>query len=311
MKKLLLLSIFAFFTLMSASVFGQNAGTPLNPSIGDIRTYSVASHGGSTYSWTLQTTADGSGTDLFAAAAIASATGTNSSSVTVTWLAPVVPTIYYLHLTETNSGGCTNRKVLAIQPVNNFKLDIVNVDASGVPLSGTLSTTYTTCAPAITNTIAWNGGTGPVTTTNATDFNYNYGTTTFYYKITATGINFSNTSWTPDITITQVAGALASVTIETKVGNAASYESPSTILAKGSNTPNISAGAGNNVILVKVIVNNNIGTPLTANENLTNNDFTFTLNSGKDQNNNPAISLGNITTTQTQLARPDSGLIQY
>ena len=311
MKKLLLLSIFAFFALVSANVFGQNAGTPLNPSMGDIRTYSVASHLGSTYSWTLQTTADGSGTDLFVAAAIASATGTSSSSVTVTWLAPVVPTIYYLHLTETNA-TCSNRKVLAIQPVNNFKLEIVNVDAVGTPLIAGLATNNPTCAPAIASTMIWNG-TGSVTTTNATDFKYDYGTTTYYYKITATGINFSNTEWTPSITIAQLNGTNASVTIDTKVGTA-DWVTPSIILtsANGTFTPLIPAGVGNSEILVKVTVKNNIGTPATANENLSDNTYTITLNAAsKDENNNPATSLGNGNTVQTQLARPASGFITY
>lgn len=313
MKKLLLLSIFALFTLVSANVFGQNSGTPINPSIGDINTYSVALHAGSTYAWTLEAAATGGGTDLFAAATIASTAATNSNSVTVTWLNPVANTVYFLHLTETNA-TCSNRKVLAIQPVNNFKLDIVNVDASGVTLTGGTSTNNTTCAPAIGNTIAWNGS-NPVTAGNATNFNYNYGTTTFYYKVIASGINFNNTSWIPSIAIAQNNGVNATVTIDTQVGGTfgASWVTPSTILANNTtSTPTIPAGSGNNMIWVKVTVNNNTGTPATANENLTNNDFTFTLNTAsKDQNNNAAVSLGNVTTVQTQLARPDSGAIQY
>lgn len=311
MKKLLFLSIFAFFALVSANVFGQNTGTSaINPSVGDINTYSVLAHPGSTYSWTLEAAPTGGGADLFGTA-IASATGTNSNSVTVTWLAPVIPTIYYLHLTETNA-TCSNRKVLAIQPVNNFKLEIVNVDAVGTPLTAGLATNNPTCAPAIASTMIWNG-TGSVTTTNATDFNYNYGTTTYYYKITATGINFTNTSWTPSITIAQLDGTNASVTIDTKVG-AAAWVTPSIILtsANGTFTPLIPAGAGNSVILVKVTVNNNIGTPATANENLSDNKYTITLNAAsKDQNNNLVTNRGNVSTVQTQLARPNSGFITF
>lgn len=314
MKKLLLLSIFAFFSLVSANVFGQSAGTSINPSVGEIYTYKVNYHSSSTYSWSLQASANGGGSELFggtsSATAVATTADTNSNTVTVTWVNPTVSTVYYLHLTETNA-TCTNRKVLAIQPVNNFKLDIVNVDASGVPLTGTSSTTYSICAPEI-STVAWNG-TSPVTGTNATDFNYNYGTNTFYYKITASGINFSNTKWTPSVAIAQANGVHATVTIETQIGGTFGASWGTGIFANNStSTPEIPAGAGNDVIWVKVTVNNNTGTPLTANENLTNNDFTFTLNAAsKDQNNNTAVDLGNGHTVQTQLARPDSGAIQY
>lgn len=318
MKKLLFLSILAFFALVSANVFGQNTGTSaIYPSVGDINNYSVHLNSGSTYAWSLQATANGGGAELFGdtssttAVATATTASTTSNTVTVTWVNPTVGKIYYLHLTESNTGGCTNRKVLAIQPANNFRLDIANVDLNGDLLNGgTNSVTYSICAPEI-NTIAWTG-TDPVTDATARSFTYDYGSRTFYYKITAKGINFSNTTWTPNITISQTNGQYATVTIDTKVGTAA-WVAPSTILTSTNNTfsPTIPVGAGNDVILVKVTVTNNVGNFSNANENLSDNKYTITLNSGKDQNLNPAKSLGNTSTTQTQLARPDSGEIQY
>lgn len=310
MKKLFTLLSLVVLLGFSVNVMGQNSGTAVRPSVGDVFTYSVVSHGTSTYAWTLEAAPAGGGADLFGAT-LATATGTTTNATTITWVNPTVETVYYLHVVETNS-GCSNRKVIAIQPKNNFVLNIANVDASGTDLVGGLATDNPVCAPAIPSTIAWNGS-SPVTVTNSTNFNYDYGTTVFYYKITATGINFTNTSWTPSITIAKAAGVNATQTIETKLGGAmtaGTWGTGGPTLAIGGNTPTIAAGAANTVIWVRVTVSNLTGTPATANENIVDNDFTLTLlPASKDQQNNPATSLGNTSTIQTQSARPDSGAI--
>jgi hypothetical protein len=311
MKKLFSLLCLVVLLGVSMNVIGQNAGTAVRPSVGDIFIYSVADHLSSTYVWTLEANATGGGTNLFIAGAIATSTGANTKDVTITWLNPVVETVYYLHVVETNA-GCSNRKVLAIQPKNNFTLQIVNVDATGADLGVGLVTNNPVCAPAIPSTMTWNGA-SPVTVVNSTDFKYDYGTTVFYYKITAAGINFTNTTWTPSITIAQTNAANATVTIASQVGGAfgASWVSPSVILSNNAtSTPTIPAAAGNNIIWVRVTVANGFDTPAIANENVLPNNFTFTLNAAsKDQQNNTATSLGNITTVQSQSARPDSGVI--
>ena len=311
MKKLLFLSVLMLMALLSSTVFGQNSGTAIKPSIGDVFTYHVNSHSGNTYSWTLQTDLNVGGTDLFAASdPIATNAGTNSSNITITWVKPSTTTIYYLHVVETK-GSCSNHKVLAIQPVNNFKLDIANVDNAGNLMTGTNSVTYSTCAPTI-NSISWNSS-APVSESNAKDFSYNYDKVVFYYKITASGINFSNTSWTPNIAVTQTNAANAVVTIDTQVGETlgSTWDTTPILTKVSSNEPTIPAGSGKSVIWVRITVDNKNGTPSTANENITSSDFVIKLNSAKDQYNNPAVSLGNITTTQTQLARPDTGDISY
>lgn len=316
--------IYFLVSLLALIGFSMNvsaqSSTGINPYVNDVKTYTVAAHDGNTYLWSLQSVATGAGADLInagtnpVATATAPFSGKDKNSISITWANPIIGTIYYLHVTETDPSGCSNRKVLAIQPVNNFKMDIVNVDNAGNALSSGDATDHSICTEAIPSTISWNGGADPVNSTNATDFSYNYGSSTFYYKITATGLNFATTSWTPSITIAKVGGSKATQTIETKLGGAitdGSWGSGPT-LAIGTNAPTISAGAGNTVIWVKVTVSNLTGTPTSANENIEDNDFTFTINAAsKDQYDNTVTSRGNETTTQTQKARPNTGVIGY
>lgn len=312
MKKLFSLVSLMVLLGFGVNVMGQNSGTAIRPSVGDIFTYSVAEHASSTYAWTLEANALGGGTNLFGAT-LATATGADSKDVTITWVNPATDgTKYYLHVVETNN-GCSNRKVIAIQPKNNFTIDIVNVNASGTPLTAGEATDYSVCAPAIPNTIVWNG-TGDVDDlTEATNFKYDYGTTVFYYKVTAAGINFTNTTWTPSISIAQLNAANATVSVATQIGGTfgSSWETASPILAVGStSTPTIPAGSGNNVIWVRVTVANGFDTPSVAEENVTDSDFTITLNAAsKDQRDNPAAFPVNTSTVQTQSARPNTGSI--
>ena len=319
MKKLFSLVCLVVLLGVSANVMGQSTG--INPYIGDTKTYTVTPHPGNTYTWSLQTTANGAGSEIInvgttpVATATAPFSGEDKNTISITWADPTVDAIYYLHVTE-NDGTCMNRKVIAIQPKNNFKLDIVNVDDTGTPLTAADATDHIVCAPIIDNTMAWNGtpAVDAVTALNANNFKYDYGTSVFYYKITASGINFATTTWTPSITITKVAGTNSTQTIETKLGGtfaAGTWGSSPALTVNSTNTPLIAAGAGNTVIWVKVTVVNGNNTPALANENIVDNDFTFTLNAAsKDQYNKPATII-TAETTQTQKARPDSGVITY
>jgi len=314
MKKFALLLAVVFMTAISANVFAQ--GTYINPEVGSVHSYRVAADMGS-YLWTVTTTADLGGIDLLTDGTVVSADATNANVINLTWLNPDVANnrVYYVHVAVTDD-GCTNNKVIAVQPVNNFTLDIVNVDDDGTTLADAAETNYSTCAPAI-SAISWKGietgNEGDVTSANANSFDYSYGTLYFYYKITADGINFATTSWTPTITIAQAAGANADVTIETKLGGGIGDGSWGTgpALTMGSNSPEIAKGAGNNVIWVRITVDNKTGneTDDSANENLANNDYTITLVSAVDENSNPHTDLGNGSTVQTQLARPNTGEI--
>lgn len=302
-----LISLFALIGF-SMNVMGQ--GTGINPAVGSIHTYTVTAVNGATYEWKVTTDENfsSSAENLLVAEKVVKGTS-STNSISLTWLNPDVAknTIYYLHL-QVVAGGCKNNKSIAIQPKNAFKLDIANVNAAGTDIEDN----YSVCAPDITIS-KWNGtaGADAVTTSNKTDFKYNYGQSVFYYKIKASGINVENTSWTPSIKITKTGGDHSTYTVETVVGGTAIPTTWGTTIAlqEGENTPTISAGNGNDVLWVKVTVSNGNNTTALANENIVNNDFTFLLEAAsKDQHDNPA-TFDNNTTTQTQKARPNTGEI--
>lgn len=313
MKKLFFLVSF-LAVLGISSAWAQNSGTAYAPGVGDKFTYSVVDHGvGYTYAWTLTTNANGTGSTLIGAGATdvanVSAGAVNTNSVQLLWNNPATDgTVYYLHVTESD-GSCMNRKVIAIQPKNNFKLDIANVDESGVPLAGALLTNNPICAPDIPATMTWTEVDPISSLAEATNFKYDYGTRVFYYKITASGLNFATKTWTPSITVAQAEGTHSTVTIATQIGGVfgASWVTPSTIVVnETTTTPTIPAGAGNNVIWVRVTVANGFETPALANENTTANSFTisFDVNNSQDQSGNKPTVLANSTVVQSQKARP-------
>lgn len=224
--------------------------------------------------------------------------------------------MYFVHVVETatSTTSCTNHKVLAVQPVNNFTLNIVNVDNAGANLSANDSLDHAICAPDVAVT-GWSGTdntANAVTSSNSTGFTYDYGTVVFYYKISASGINVETTSWTPEFTIDQVAGTNATITIDSIAGGtpAGTWATTSWPTDGSTISPTIPEGTGNDVLWVRVTVENGEGVPSAVNENLTDNDFTFTLTGGSDENTNPQNSLGNTTTVQTQSARPSTTDIQ-
>lgn len=314
MKKLVLFIVAVAMTAVSAKTFAQSTG--INPMVDSTHTYTVANHSGNSYAWTLESSAAGGGSDLFGSgstdvAEITGGSGTNS--ITVYWNNPAVDgTIYYLHVTETDAEGCTNRKVLAVQPENNFQIDVVNVLADGSLFSDGDSLDHSTCAPAIPNSISWNGSGDVDDLTEAQNFNYDYGTVYFYYKITASGLNFETTSWIPELSIAQVGGTNATVSIDTIIGGDLSGTPSwqSTGWNTGTSyTPTIPAGNTNNVIWVRITVANGVGTPSTANENISDNDYTFSIGAGsKDANDNLIVNTPD-NPVQTQSARPDTGII--
>ena len=316
MKKLFtLLSLFVLIG-MSANVFAQtDSGT--TPFVGSVHNYQINEVSGSsvTYTWTVTTQADLGGTNLLTAGTVVSGSPA-TNSIELTWLAPDVTNdqIYYLHVDVQDDNECKNHKVMAIQPVNNFNLEIVNAESDGTEMTAPDATNYAICAPDIAF-VAWNGtdgGAGSVTAGNATDFDYAYGSRVFYYKITADGINLATTSWTPHFDVTRVAGTNADVAVDYYIG--ADLSSPTWVaetLAVGSDQ-SVAVGTDEGTLWVRITVDNKTGTPSTANENTPNdNVFTCTLtNSSVDENGNNPVDLGNVSTIQTQTARPNTGTIQ-
>jgi len=311
MKKLVFLFFAVLTTAFSSNLFAQSTG--INPMRDSVHVYTVNSNAGSTYAWTLTADAAGATADLIGT--VATATGAATNEVTLTWTNPVVGTIYYLHVEETSSvatGSCKNRKVLAIEAQNSFRIDIVNVAADGSLYADDDSLDFSVCAPDIPNTISWNGSGTVDNITEAQNFNYEYGTVYFYYKMTAAGIDFANKAWVPEFVISQVAGANATIAIDYIVGGAISG-SP-TWNASGwtigdTEAPSIPAGAGNDYMWIRITVANGTGTPATANENTADNTYTFTITGNSaDEDSNTIINTPD-TPVQTQSARPDTGVI--
>lgn len=296
MKKLVFLLTAVFLTAISVNVFAQ--GTGIHPAVGSTHAYSVANNASSSYVWTVTTTADGSGTDLLIAGTVVSGSSI-LNTIDLTWNNLSIGNSYYVHIVETGVNSCTNHKVLAVEPKNQFEMDIANVDNA----EGGLVTNFSTCAPAVTN-ISWNGS-SPVTAGNATDFSYDYGTVTFYYKVTATGI--ASTDWVPVFTINH--NSAGSVTAEWATTIGGSYTTGlATDSSVNSFTVTGTAAGTADVFFVKVIVV--LGT---ADEGLTARDIEIDLDEleSKDEYDNVVTSTNTDTIDQTINQRPSTGVITY
>lgn len=177
MKKLLILSVFALVLFTSNVVFGQSTGTA--PSPGAKHNYTVTTHAGSTYLWTVTkgnlTTA--AGTD-----AVISSNATPGTDIT--WAAGVtVGTWYYVHLLETDADGCSNEKVLPVQ-----------ITASP----------FTLALAAAKATSCYNGAVS--VSLNGNDVQYDHGNTTVVYTVTPSGLSNSYAGYSFNLNLTVPTG---------------------------------------------------------------------------------------------------------
>jgi len=290
--------LFSLIALVGLSVNVMGADSAINPYIGSTHTYQVVSHPSSTYLWKLTTNQDGSGSDLLGTVA----TGTNgSNSIALTWADPVIGTTYFLQVLETGTNSCFNRKAIAIIPVNNFQLDIANINVDNTSV---LANPFSDCAPDVTN-ITWNGTAPLADLAEATNFTYDYGTVVFYYRIKASGINFSTTTWNADFNVAE--SSAGTVTVDYVAGaddaSTPAWTSP-TSGTVGDNS--VVVPLNNEVLFVRITIANS-----TTNETLTAEDLTATLLSTSQENktNLVATSLNTTSTVQTIKARPNSGSI--
>jgi hypothetical protein len=274
MKKLLYILTLVAFMGISANTFAQ--GTGVLPHIGSTHTYSVTQNGTNTYAWSV--------TDDFAGAVpstIATLSATTGNSINITWDNPTSGTTYFVHVVETSTvalGSCTNHKVLAVTPSNEFDMAVVaiNSDDSAV-LTGTA---LEACAPDV----IVSGWTVPQ------NFTYNYGQNIFYYKITATGIGSND--WNPEFDITVESGTAVAT-----YGKTSGAETIALADVDGTLNTGISA-AYNEAVYVKVVVSNT--------EGITKNDVVLTLSTTSTDVNGNGVK-NPITTpvsTQTVKARP-------
>jgi len=304
MKKLLFLSIFALFALVSANVFGQ-AGQGAAPSIGSTHSYWVngtdvgaitSGKEGSTYTWWVS---DGSNnlltplaqTDFTATSGYNSAT-VDQNGIELKWNPSSAGNTYYLVVKEDGVAPlCTNVKAYAIQPQNRFELTFAALESDGATPGDDLSR----CAPDIS------------LTASGTAITYNYGTADYQFKLTATGLY---AGWSFTNAFTNVLHN-ANSTIEYKIG-AGAWTSNAASISVPANP------AGTETVYFRVSVDNGT-TAGTSEEGLTGQSMKLTLSNIQDAGTNAVTKITNnagdtMTSTpaqnQTVQARPATTVIQ-
>jgi hypothetical protein len=301
MKKLLFLSVFALFAMVSANVFGQT-NTGALPSIGSTHQYWVngpigapTSGVGSTYTWWVSTSAGNLLTPVATPTEFTPTSGYNTAAVgqngiEIKWNPTSVGKTYYLVVQEVGVAPlCTNIKAFAIQPQNNFELVFAALAADGT----TPDDNVERCAPDIAVTAV------------GTTITYNYGAANFLFKLTATGLY---TDWSFTNAFVNVLHN-ATETLEYKIGEAGTW----TAYAANITVP--ASTSGSQVVYFRVsVVNGTIAGG--GEEGLDGQSMELTLSSVKDAGNNPVTKIyssdgtTDITLTpvqaQTVKARPNT-----
>lgn len=305
-----------FFTLlslllvmgMSANVMAQSTGTGVAPHIGETHTYTVDAHGTNTFEWLVTEDANGTGTNLLTAGAIVSGDGSTDNNINLTWTNPTVGSTYFVHVIETANGTtCVNRKALAVTPANAFALEIVSVDVADADADNGQDATL--CPPDVAVDSYANAAGVEGSLTRAQDFVYDFDATILYYKITASGINTTNTGWSPQFTIGTTNEGDATITAEWATSIGGSYTELTNI--DGSTANDINVPDNNPSIWVKVTIDN--GNSTSGLEGTTAQNVTVTLldaeNTSEDENGNDVTDLGNVSRKQIVSARPATSVI--
>lgn len=287
MKKLNYILTVVVIIATSLTSWSQNTG--IAPDIGSLHNYEVVNHSGSSYAWSVTTDFQGLVPVTYGGSGIATLSATTGNSIDITWNGAVSGTTYFVHVVETGSNGCSNRKVLAVTPASRFTMDIASVNSTG-----TVITTADTlqCAPSVT-----------VTGYNTSDrtFTYDYGSNTFYFKISAAGIG--SNGWSPQFKI-DVTDSAASYDAEWSTSIGGTYTNVD--LATNGSANDIDVTGGNANVFVKLVVSNK--------EGLANNPITVTLldgaNESEDANGNDVTGIGAGSKVQSVKARPStSGIV--
>jgi hypothetical protein len=301
MKKLLLLSIFAFFALVNANVFGQNTGD--QPSIGSLHSYWVngtsasaqTSGVGNNYTWWISKTAATllspltAGTEFTVTAGAYNTSTLNQHSIGLKWNPVAVGTTFYLVVKELGVDGCSNIKAYPIQPKNDFKLLYTVLD--GLNVEGD---NLSRCAPEVTLSAV------------GTTIAYDYGSDNFIFKLKATGLY---TDWSFDQVFANVLGTATPVT-QYKVGAAGAWTPISSNIVVPANA------LGQEEVFIRVAVDN--GTISGGGEEgKTGQSMKLTLSNVKDAGGNAVVEIKNLAgtavteQTQTVKARPNTSGISF
>ncbi|GET32538.1 hypothetical protein PbJCM13498_14010 [Prolixibacter bellariivorans] len=336
MKKLLILSLVAFFALGSAKVFAQT-DDGATPFAGSTHTYYVngtwtdgnsdgaiqpaeltnTGNSGDTYTWWVSTDE----TDLTQQEAagtyftVSNGTyGTGSStgganSISLTWTAAAVaayngatPTNFFVVVQEEDATtGCSNLKAFQVKPANNFDLAFVNMKPD---LSGVGADNQDQCPQNVA--VSFNSGA----------IDYGYGVSYMYYRLTTTGI--TNTAWQFDYQFTTENGLTGSnVTVDYGTVSGGTYTKVGDLTnATGAAATSPSIAAGSNEIYVRVTITNNKLSDGTYNEGTSAQNVALTLTNVQDAGGNPVQNINSAGTTddvkaQVVNARPGTSTIGH
>jgi len=314
MKKLLILSLIAFFALSSAKVYAQSTGAV--PYAGATHTYYVngawtdantdgviepaeltnTGTSGDTYTWwvstdesdlTQQVSASNSYFTVSGGTTYGGA-GSTDNYISLTWTAAAVaaynnaaPTNFFVVVQEEDANGCSNLKAFQVKPANNFDLAFVNMlpDLSNVGADG-----QTQCAQGVA--VSFN-----------TAIDYDYGHSYMYYRLTATGI--TNTAWQFDYQFTTENGLTGSnVTVDYGTVSGSTYTKVGDLTnATGAAATSPSIAAGTNEIYVRVTIANNKLSDGTYNEGTSAQNVALTLSNVQDAGGNPVQNINSAGTT--------------
>jgi hypothetical protein len=300
MKKLVFLLTAVLVTAFSSSVLAQDGLTPyagathtywVNTSdLTDASSDHLSSHDGNTYTWEVLRSG-GAAADATDYSFETTSIGENINSVQIKWLAPAIEdgNPYFLVVTEVDGTGCSNVKAVQINPENAFAIVIQNVDETLADLGADKKW----CAPDVTLNLA------------DASIEYDYGTTTFYYRVDAQGLG---TNWAFNYVFTET-GKDANSTVTAFWG--ADVASATTALDYA-NGGSIGVPGGAQDIIIKVVIEN--GT--SAEGETADHNIVLSLSDFSDGTNAPmsingaSLSSNNADITQTVKARPATSGIQ-
>jgi|GEM_PF-2582633 len=294
MKKLVFLLTAVLLIAFSTGVFAQGG---LTPHAGATHTYWVnttdladassghlSSHDGNTYTWEVLRSG-GVSADATDYSFETTSSGANIYSVQIKWLAPAIEDgdPYFLVVTEVDGTGCSNVKAVQIDPENAFAIVIQNVDETLADLGADKEW----CAPDVVLNLA------------DASIEYDYGTTTLYYRIEAQGLG---TDWAFDYEFTET-GKDANSTVTAFWG---ADVASATAALDYTNGGSIGVSGGAQDIVIKVVIEN--GT--SAEGKTADHDIVLSLSDFSDGTNAPisingtSLPPNNADITQTVKARP-------
>jgi len=307
MKKLLILSLIAFFALSSAKVFADG----VNPVAGAIHQYWVDKggtgtdansngiwddHEGNYYTWFVT---DGSGfqeTDALSQTDFSFTSGyksrtQNLNQVEIKWNASSIGKTFFLVVIEEGANSCKNVKVQPIYPTNNFDLVFTSLDENSQ-----LADDPNRCAPDVAVSATDNGD-------GTYSIGYDYGESDLLFSLTPSGID-SKWYFTPTLNITK---GNATETLE--------WSDDGTNYTSFTSGSPIEVPAGTTTVLVRVKLTNS-----SAEEGTGGQSVLLTLTDMKDEAGNLVQNVYDNASnaysadpqqTQTINARPATSTIGY